>query len=495
MTNAAAKERSLLFLAAAFVFLTAILAAPATEATRTLPALAEPAQEPQRATLEVLEDAIPDPHRNAEKRLRLFEDLSWPTHPLELVQISKTASGVFDLGLDCNVLEKGGLSQDCDSPSFQGLWHDPTTGLAYARNRWYDARTASWLSEDPLGPVDSPNLYAFVAWGPHMGRDPMGEGVLEDISSGLHKGYRATASALHSVGNALRGTGRVTSDAVYVGGQFTLGMSKSIVYGSWDSSLGVLQLTPYTGLRAQLWASRQGFGLRDQLRIALDAQLNADTLGFYGAEDKGAHAERLFGIADQREGATEMGLGIGEGDSDRAWLGFAQWCGGVGNSAGWLAGGLETGSGLYGVARARLAGTSGFRLFDGHKSAPVDWDAPGGGTTSLDPLPDGVEPYQLRLFADEPYDRVGHYGNTPTAAQRASVPPGMEFDHNPMLVEHYFDGPGEGRLPGFNLTDAERKAFAVDLDSGCAATPTQQRAQGARAAAYSKRMKKIHGLN
>jgi RHS repeat-associated protein len=163
MTNAAAKGRSLLFLAAAFALCAAILAAPAAEATRTLPALAEPAQATQRATLDALEDATPKPPIEPEKRLRLFEDLSWPTHPLELVQISKTASGVFDLGLDCNILKKGGLSQECGSPSFQGLWHDPTTGLAYARNRWYDARTASWLSEDPLGPVDSPNLYAFVA--------------------------------------------------------------------------------------------------------------------------------------------------------------------------------------------------------------------------------------------------------------------------------------------------------------------------------------------
>jgi len=57
---------------------------------------------------------------------------------------------------------------------FQGLWTDPVTGISYARNRWYDARTASWLSEDPMGAVDSPNLYAFVGWGPHVGRDPMG---------------------------------------------------------------------------------------------------------------------------------------------------------------------------------------------------------------------------------------------------------------------------------------------------------------------------------
>jgi RHS repeat-associated protein len=57
---------------------------------------------------------------------------------------------------------------------FQGLWTDPVTGLAYARARWYDARNASWLSEDPLLDVDSPNLYAFVGWGPHVGTDPMG---------------------------------------------------------------------------------------------------------------------------------------------------------------------------------------------------------------------------------------------------------------------------------------------------------------------------------
>uniref|UniRef100_A0A7V1ZHS0 Pre-toxin TG domain-containing protein n=1 Tax=Thermoanaerobaculum aquaticum TaxID=1312852 RepID=A0A7V1ZHS0_9BACT len=57
---------------------------------------------------------------------------------------------------------------------FHGLWTDPATGLAYARNRWYDPRTASWLSEDPLRDLDSPNLYAYVSWQPQMYRDPMG---------------------------------------------------------------------------------------------------------------------------------------------------------------------------------------------------------------------------------------------------------------------------------------------------------------------------------
>ena len=58
---------------------------------------------------------------------------------------------------------------------FQGLWTDPTTGLAYARNRWYDPHNAAWLSEDPMGPADSSNLYAFVGWGPTSATDPTGK--------------------------------------------------------------------------------------------------------------------------------------------------------------------------------------------------------------------------------------------------------------------------------------------------------------------------------
>jgi RHS repeat-associated protein len=57
---------------------------------------------------------------------------------------------------------------------FQGLYSDSVTGHAWARARWLDTRTGAWLSEDPLGAVDSPNRYAFVAWQPSMGTDPMG---------------------------------------------------------------------------------------------------------------------------------------------------------------------------------------------------------------------------------------------------------------------------------------------------------------------------------
>jgi RHS repeat-associated protein len=57
---------------------------------------------------------------------------------------------------------------------FHGAFTDPVTGFAYHRARWYDPRSASWLSEDPLGAIDSTNLYAFAGLRPHVSVDPLG---------------------------------------------------------------------------------------------------------------------------------------------------------------------------------------------------------------------------------------------------------------------------------------------------------------------------------
>jgi len=168
-SRAAAKERGILLLAAVCLLATLLLS-PTAEASRGLPAAYKPALEPPATPDQVLSAELEDPP----ERLRLFDDLRLPERPLELVEARKTASGSSTFGLGLNVWQTGGLGRKCSELSFQGLWTDPVTGISYARNRWYDARTASWLSEDPLGAVDSPNLYAFVGWGPHDGRDPMG---------------------------------------------------------------------------------------------------------------------------------------------------------------------------------------------------------------------------------------------------------------------------------------------------------------------------------
>ncbi len=81
---------------------------------------------------------------------------------------------------------------------FQALpFRDPATGLVYARARWYDSATGTFLTADPLGAVDSTNLYAFAAGDPVNGRDPNGLssvrqwlGFEDDIDDGhLIKGY------------------------------------------------------------------------------------------------------------------------------------------------------------------------------------------------------------------------------------------------------------------------------------------------------------------
>ncbi|MCC6128561.1 MAG: Ig-like domain-containing protein, partial [Acidobacteria bacterium] len=55
---------------------------------------------------------------------------------------------------------------------FHGAFQDPVTGLINLRARWYDPRTAQFLSEDPLDDIDSPNVYGYVAGRPHEARDP-----------------------------------------------------------------------------------------------------------------------------------------------------------------------------------------------------------------------------------------------------------------------------------------------------------------------------------
>ena len=123
------------------------------------------------------EDAEEIERINAQMRFRVFSLSDGETHPSGGLWGQKTASGGQTSLAGSNVWETRGLTPVCRRSVFQGAWTDPVTGIAYHRNRWYDPRTANWLSEDPAGAVDSPNLYAFVGWGPHVNIDPMGNVV------------------------------------------------------------------------------------------------------------------------------------------------------------------------------------------------------------------------------------------------------------------------------------------------------------------------------
>jgi RHS repeat-associated protein len=57
---------------------------------------------------------------------------------------------------------------------FQGRLWVPELGLYYYRARWYDPQLGDFLERDPLGPVDSPNLYQALGRDPVNITDPQG---------------------------------------------------------------------------------------------------------------------------------------------------------------------------------------------------------------------------------------------------------------------------------------------------------------------------------
>lgn len=82
----------------------------------------------------------------------------------------------------------GGLTGDCDEVGnsatcalplelpfgYHSALKSAATGLLYFRNRWYSTTAGQWLSQDPLGPVDSHNLYAFNGFDSVNFVDPFG---------------------------------------------------------------------------------------------------------------------------------------------------------------------------------------------------------------------------------------------------------------------------------------------------------------------------------
>jgi RHS repeat-associated protein len=57
---------------------------------------------------------------------------------------------------------------------FAGLFYEQNTGLYLAKHRTYDARTARWLSRDPIGERAGGNLYRYVSDSPTNAVDPFG---------------------------------------------------------------------------------------------------------------------------------------------------------------------------------------------------------------------------------------------------------------------------------------------------------------------------------
>jgi hypothetical protein len=94
----------------------------------------------------------------------------------------------------------------------------------------------------------------------------------------------------------------------------------------------------------------------------------------------------------------------------------------------------------------------------------------------------------------EPYNRVKHYGRTPTKGDRNALEAKANevVDHKVTLVQHYYEGDGKGGKPGFLMTQEERVNFGKDRSNMQLQPKDQSNSQGGQMSHYSKQKKKEH---
>jgi RHS repeat-associated protein len=88
--------------------------------------------------------------------------------------VDATGSVVESYDYDAYGNITSGLSTIGNPYYFTGRRLDTETGLYYYRNRMYDSRIGSFLQRDPIGMVDSTNLYEYVYNSPTNYIDPYG---------------------------------------------------------------------------------------------------------------------------------------------------------------------------------------------------------------------------------------------------------------------------------------------------------------------------------
>lgn len=88
---------------------------------------------------------------------------------------------------------------------------DCETGFVYFGNRYYDVEVGRWLTADPLGYVDGPNLYAYVGNNPLTNVDPYGLWAQPDVMQPGQKSSQGNWStrAVRALASIPRAVGRV----------------------------------------------------------------------------------------------------------------------------------------------------------------------------------------------------------------------------------------------------------------------------------------------
>jgi len=187
----------------------------------------------------------------------------------------------------------------------------PELGLYDHRARFYEPATNTFLEPDPLGPVDSPNLYQAFGFDGLNVTDPYG------LSLRWYDWFGIVADAVTST---KRDVGKVALGIATVG--VSTRMEEAYERGEVRS-----------------------FG--DSVRVAADAVTNTVTLGMRDQYERGANtaeaAWEVSGLAGVERGSRKIGEGIGLGDTELALQGVGEFAGGTGQFAGWVAGATALG--------------------------------------------------------------------------------------------------------------------------------------------------------
>ncbi len=89
----------------------------------------------------------------------------------------------------------GSVALEGLAAAFTGKPWDAAAQMYYFPYRWYSPSSARWLTRDPLGMVDGPNVYGYVSCGPVRSFDPLG--LLRDsVSNSLWVNLKETLSLI-----------------------------------------------------------------------------------------------------------------------------------------------------------------------------------------------------------------------------------------------------------------------------------------------------------
>ncbi len=105
----------------------------------------------------------------------------WQYYALDMLGNSRALfDGQKQVAATAEFLPFGASLQRIGWPVTHGLagaFHDEETGLCYRPARYYSPTTCRWLSRDPSGMIDGPNVYAFCKKRPSMAVDMDGRRV------------------------------------------------------------------------------------------------------------------------------------------------------------------------------------------------------------------------------------------------------------------------------------------------------------------------------